>query len=72
VAKLASIQYLAVYSLPQADWYDTDDASAREIYSILVPESTLYPVQPSRRRQYWASIVDRDAQGHRTAALYGM
>jgi hypothetical protein len=31
VAKLASIQYLAVHSLPQEDWYDTDDASAREI-----------------------------------------
>ena len=41
VAKLASTQYLSVHSLPQEDRYDTDDASAREIYPILVPESTL-------------------------------
>jgi hypothetical protein len=50
VAKLASTQYLAVHSLPQEDCYDTVDASAREIYSILVPESTLCPVQSSWRR----------------------
>ena len=37
VAKLASTQYLVVHSLPQADRYDTDDASARELYPILVP-----------------------------------
>jgi len=41
VAKLASTLYLSVHSLPQEDCYDTDDASAREIYPILVPESTL-------------------------------
>ena len=41
MAKLASTQYLAVYTLLQEDCYDTDDASAREIYPILVPESTL-------------------------------
>src|SRR5262245_35479875 len=64
VAKLASTQYLAVHSLPQEDCYDTDDASPREIYAILVPKSTLCPVQLSRRRQYRASVVDRDAQAH--------
>lgn len=31
VAKLASIQYLSVHSLPQEDCYDTNDASAREL-----------------------------------------
>src|SRR5436305_10708139 len=72
VAKLASTQYLSVHSLPQEDRYDTDDASAREIYSILVPESTMCPVQSSRRRQHRASVVDRETQAHRTAALYGM
>jgi hypothetical protein len=41
VAKLASPQYLSVHSLPQEDCYDTDDASAREIYPILVPQSTI-------------------------------
>jgi len=48
VAKLASTQYLSVHSLPQEDRYDTDDASAREIYPILVPTSTMCPVQSSR------------------------
>jgi hypothetical protein len=48
VAQLASALYLLVHSLPQEDRYDTDDASAREIYSILVPKSTLCPVQSSR------------------------
>jgi hypothetical protein len=37
VAKLESTQYLSVHSLPQEDRYDTDDASTREIYSMLVP-----------------------------------
>src|SRR5215510_3868917 len=72
VAKLASPQYLSVHSLPQEDCYDTDDASAREIYPILVPQSTMCTVQPSRRRQHRASVVDRGAQAHRTAALHGM
>src|SRR2546430_6989767 len=72
VAKLASAQYLLVHSLSQEDRYDTDDASAREIYPILVPESTMYMVQSSRRREHRASVVDRDAQAHRTTALYGM
>jgi transposase-like protein len=70
VAQLASIPYPAVHSLPQEDRYDTDDASARERYPIFVPESTLCPVQSSRRRQHRASVVDRDAQAHRTTALY--
>src|SRR5262245_36980338 len=72
VAKLASPQYLSVHSLPQEDCYDTDDASAREIYPILVPESTMCPVQSSRRRQHRASILDRDTQAYRTAALRSM
>src|SRR5215813_9272608 len=72
VAKLASTQYLAVHTLLQEDWYDTDDASARELYPIFVPESTMYPIQSPWRRQYCASVVARDAPAHRTAALYGM
>src|SRR4030095_16716538 len=72
VEKLASNQYLLVQSCAKEDRYDTDDASPREIYSLLVPESTMCAVQSSWRRQHRASVVDRDAQAHRTAALYGM
>jgi Tn3 transposase DDE domain len=72
VAQLASALYLLVHSLPQEDRYDTDDASARETYPILVPESTMCPVQSSRRRQHRASVVDKDAPAHRTTALYDM
>jgi hypothetical protein len=64
VAKLASSRYLVVHSLPQEDRYETDDASARELYTILVSKSTMYPVQSSRRRQHHTSVVDRDAQAH--------
>src|SRR5215831_7056318 len=62
VAQLASTLYLLVHSLPQEDRYDTDDASAREIYSILVPESTLCPVQLLRHRQYCTSRLDWQGQ----------
>src|SRR5262249_22718916 len=72
VAKLASTQYLAVHPLPQEDCYDTDDASTRELYAILVPDSTLCTVQSPRHREYRASLLDRQAQAHRTAALHGM
>jgi hypothetical protein len=47
VAKLASPQYLSVHSLPQEDCDDTDDASASERDSILVPESTRCTVHSS-------------------------
>src|SRR5215211_8868474 len=70
VAQLASALYLLVHSLPQEDRYDTDDASAREIYAILVPESTLCPVQLLRHRQYCSSRLDRQGQAHRTVALH--
>src|SRR3954462_7080190 len=70
VAQLASALYLLVHSLPQEDRYDTDDASAREIYSILVPESTLCTVQLLRHRQYCASLLDWQGQAHRTVALH--
>src|SRR5262249_47095750 len=72
VAHLASSEYLSVHSQPKEDRYDTDDASPREIYSILVPEPTLGAVQSPRRRQHRASVVDRDTPAHRTAALYSM
>ena len=72
VAQLASALYLLVHSLPQEDRYDTDDASAAEIYSILMSESTVYVLQSSRCREPRASVVDRHAQTHRTAALHGM
>jgi hypothetical protein len=42
VAQLASNRYLSVHPLPQEDPHDTDDASAAEIYPILVSESTVY------------------------------
>ena len=61
VAKLASTQYLLVHSLSQEDRYDTDDASARELYTILVSASTVCTVQPPRRRQYCPSLVDGPA-----------
>src|SRR5262245_42544509 len=72
VEKLASHLYLSVHSLPQEDHHDTDDASAGEIYPILVSESTVCTIQPPRRRQHRASIVDRHTQTHRTAALYSL
>src|SRR5437870_2089499 len=52
VEKLASNLYLSVHSLPQEDHYDTDDASAGEVYAILVSESTVCTIQPPRRRQH--------------------
>src|SRR5262245_57976981 len=72
VEKLASNQYLLVQSCAKADRYDTDDASPRELYALLVPESTMCAVQSSWRRHQRAAVVDRDAHAHRTAALYGM
>src|SRR5215470_1981199 len=72
VAQLASNLYLSVHSLPQEDHHDTDDASAAEIYPILVSESTVLVLQSSRRREHCASVVDRHAQTYRTAALHGM
>lgn len=72
VAALASYLYLLVHALRQEDHHDTDDASAGEIYPILVSKSTVSAVQSARRRQHRASIVDRHAQTHRTAALHRM
>src|SRR5215468_2461530 len=72
VAQLASNLYLSVHFLPQEDHHDTDDASAAEIYPILMSESTVSVLQSSRRREHCASVVDRHAQTYRTAALHGM
>ena len=44
MAKLASNLYLSVHSLPQEDRYDTDDASAGQVYKIFVPQSSLSAV----------------------------
>ena len=44
--KLASNLYLSVHSLPQEEPHDTDDASAGEVYPILVSESTVCTIQP--------------------------
>jgi hypothetical protein len=41
MAKLAPNQYLLAQSRSKEGRYDTNDASAREIYAILVPESTM-------------------------------
>jgi hypothetical protein len=49
---LASTQYLSVHSVAQEDRYDTGDASSVEIYTILVPESTVCTVQSLRERQH--------------------
>ena len=49
MAKLASNLYLSVHALPQEDHHDTDDASAAEIYPMLMSESTVYVLQSSRR-----------------------
>jgi hypothetical protein len=65
-----SALYLLVHSLLQEDRYDTDDASARELYPILVPKSTLCTVQSPRHRPYRASVVDEQGQAYRTVALY--
>src|SRR5262245_60224438 len=62
VEKLASNLYLSVHTLPQEDYHDTDDASAGEVYPILVSESTVCALQPPRQRQHRASIVDRHTQ----------
>ena len=72
MAKLAPNQYLLTQSHSKEGRYDIHDASAREIYAIFVPESTMRALQSSQRRQHRASVVDRHAQTHRTAALHGM
>jgi hypothetical protein len=72
MAKLASNPYLLVHSLTQEDHDDTDDASAGEIYAVFVPESSVCGMQSSRRRPQSPSVMARNAQTHRTAALYGM
>src|SRR5205814_10628496 len=72
VEKLASNQYLLVQSRSKEDRYDINDASAGEVYSILVPESTVSALHSSRRREHRPSVVDRQTQTHRTATLHGM
>jgi hypothetical protein len=64
VAPLASNLYLSVYSLPQEDQNDTDDASSGQVYTILMPESTVYVVQSAWRRQHHASCLDGDTQAY--------
>jgi len=72
VAQLASNLYLSVYSLPQEDHDDTDDASAREVYTVFMSTSTMGVVQPAWERQYHASVLDGYTQAYRTSALHGM
>src|SRR5438067_16787 len=72
VEKLASNQYLLVQSRSKEDRYDINDASAGEVYAILVPASTVSVLQSSRRREHRPSVVDRQTQTHRTATLHGM
>jgi hypothetical protein len=48
VEKLASNQYLLVQSRSKEDHYDINDASTGEIYSLLVPESTVYVLSSPR------------------------
>src|SRR5215217_2371804 len=70
VEKLASHLYLSVHSLPQEDHNDTDNASSGQVYTILMPESTVCVVQSAWRRPHHASVLDRHPQAYRTAALY--
>ena len=72
MAKLAPNQYLLAHSRSKEGRYDSHDASPRERDAILVPESTMRTLPSSRRRQHRASVVDRDAPAHRTAALYSL
>jgi hypothetical protein len=48
MAKLAPNPYLLASSRSKEGRYDINDTSAREIYSILVPESTMRMLQSSR------------------------
>jgi hypothetical protein len=64
MAKLAPNPYLLAQSRSKEGHYDINDASAREIYALRVPESTLRTLQSSRRWPHRASVVDRDAQAH--------
>lgn len=57
--KLASNLYLSVHSLPEEDHDETDDASSGQVYTILVPKSTVCVVQSAWRRQHYASVLDR-------------
>src|SRR5215831_6007692 len=72
VEKLASYLYLLVQSRSKEDRYAINDASAGEVYSMLVPESTVSLLQSSWHREHRTSVVDRHTPTHRTAALPGM
>src|SRR4029434_2383516 len=54
MAQLAPNQYLLAQSRSKEGREDIHDASAREIYAILVPESTMRALQSSQRRQHRA------------------
>jgi hypothetical protein len=45
--ELASSPYLLGHSSPQEGRHETNDASSRAVYPILVPESRLGAVQPT-------------------------
>jgi hypothetical protein len=58
VAKLVSTQYLSVRSLLQEDHYDTAYASAGEVYTILVPESTVHTVLAETSHRQVVRVVE--------------
>ena len=70
--ELASSLYLLAHSSPKEGRHDTNDASSRPVYPMLVPESRLCAVQPSRGREHRASLLDGQGQAHRTVALHGL
>jgi hypothetical protein len=64
MAKLTPNQYLLAQSRSKEGLYESNDASAREIYAILVPDSIMRTLPSSWRRPHWVSVVDRDAPAH--------
>src|SRR5262245_48303153 len=59
IAQLASNPYPKVHSRSKEDRHDTEDASARKIYDIFVPQARLSAVQSTQCRQHWSSLLDR-------------
>ena len=70
--ELASRPYLLAHSSPKEGRHETNDASSRPVYPILVPESRLCAVQPSRGGEHRASLLDGQAPADRTAAVHGL
>src|SRR5215510_13129470 len=64
MVQLASNRYRTIHSLPQEDRYETDDASAGQVYAMVVSTPSLPAVQSARYRQHDPSLLDRQAQAY--------